>query len=503
MDGLGNKPQRHSNAVALARTPNLDRLKNEFPTTELVASGLDVGLPAGLMGNSEVGHLNLGAGRVVYQYITKITRAIELGEFYQNEQLKMALQAGRQNALHLIGLVSDGGVHSSLEHLLALIKSASEFGVRQLYIHAFTDGRDTPPKTALTYLRQVENACLRFGTGEIASVTGRFFAMDRDQRWDRVAKAYQALLKGEGAGVLTASSAEKAVSAAYARGETDEFIQPTVIGSEGKAKAVLKDGDSVIFFNFRGDRARELTRAIADPRFAAFPRPVVAKLEHFVCLTQYDETLTLPVMFPPERMKNLLGQVISRAGLKQLRIAETEKYAHVTYFFNGGEERASIGEDRVLIPSPREVETYDKMPEMSLPKVAEKCAELVRTGDYSFVLVNFANADMVGHTGNLDAAIRAVEEVDRALGVIVQSTLEKRGRLLITADHGNCETMVDPETGEPHTAHTTNPVPCILVDPALKSARLRRGTLADVAPTLLQLMELDVPKEMLGRSLLE
>jgi 2,3-bisphosphoglycerate-independent phosphoglycerate mutase len=303
--------------------------------------------------------------------------------------------------------------------------------------------------------------------------------------------------------VLSSTSAEKALAAAYARGETDEFLQPTVIGSEGKAKAVLKDGDSAIFFNFRGDRARELTRAIVEPRFSAFPRPAVAKLEHFVCMTQYDETLALPVMFPPERLKSPLGDVISKAGLKQLRIAETEKYAHVTYFFNGGEERAYIGEERVLIPSPREVETYDKMPEMALPKVAEKCSELIRNGDFSFVLVNFANPDMVGHTGNLDAAIRAVEEVDRALGIIVQTTLEKRGRLLITADHGNCETMVDPESGEPHTAHTTNPVPCILVDPAMKGARLRRGSLADVAPTLLQLMELEIPKVMLGRSLVE
>jgi 2,3-bisphosphoglycerate-independent phosphoglycerate mutase len=503
MDGFGQRKDRHSNAIALARTPNLDRLRKEFPTTELEASGLDVGLPAGQMGNSEVGHLNLGAGRVVYQDVTKISRAVESGELESNEPLKAALQAGRQSALHLIGLVSDGGVHSSIDHLLALIKAASEFGVRQLYIHAITDGRDTPPKSALTYLRQLETACLRYGTGEVASVIGRFYAMDRDQRWERVARAYQALVKGEGQGTLFASSAEKAVAAAYARGETDEFLQPTVIGEANKAKAVIGDGDSVIFFNFRADRARELTRAFTAPRFDGFVRQATPKLDHFVCMTSYDDEYDLPVMFPREPLKAILGEVIAKAQLRQARIAETEKYAHVTYFFNGGAEIPFGGEDRVLVPSPRDVETYDKMPEMSLSAVAKACVDKVNAKEHAFILVNFANPDMVGHTGNLDAAIRAVEEVDRAVGTIVQATLEARGRVIVTSDHGNCETMVDSESGEPHTAHTTNPVPFILVDPALKGARLRKGALADVAPTILQLMELNVPKEMTGKTLID
>jgi 2,3-bisphosphoglycerate-independent phosphoglycerate mutase len=390
-----------------------------------------------------------------------------------------------------------------MDHLFALIRAASEFGVRQVYVHVFTDGRDTPPKSALGYLRQLESTCTRYGTGEIASVTGRFYAMDRDKRWDRVARAYQALVKGTGQGVLQATSAEKAINAAYDRGESDEFIQPTVIASEGRPKGLIKDGDAVIFFNFRADRAREISRALTQESFDGFARGSMPKLAQFVTMTQYEESLGLKSMFPPQAMTHLLGEVISDAGYKQLRIAETEKYAHVTYFFNGGNERAFAGEDRLLIPSPREVQTYDEKPEMALAEVTRQCVGRIESGEYAFVLCNFANPDMLGHTGKLDAAIAAIEEVDRSLGAIVDATLNKRGRVLITADHGNCETMVDPETGEPHTAHTTNPVPFIVVDPARKNARVSPGTLSDVAPTVLHLMGLPVPQEMTGKNLID
>ncbi|MCC6810208.1 MAG: 2,3-bisphosphoglycerate-independent phosphoglycerate mutase [Deltaproteobacteria bacterium] len=503
LDGFGVRKDRAANAIALARTPFFDRLKLDYPSTQLQASGLEVGLPAGQMGNSEVGHLNLGAGRVVYQDITRISRSIESGEMFTTPGLKAALQTARQGTLHLLGLVSDGGVHSSMDHLLALLKAAGEFGARRVFIHAFTDGRDTPPKSALTYLRQLDSACLRFGVGEIASVSGRFYAMDRDKRWPRVQRAYQALVRGEGAGIRTAGSAEKAVSAAYERGESDEFIEPTVISSEGKAKALIDDGSSVVFFNFRADRMRQLCAALTQQSFSGFLRGAAPKLGHALCMTTYDERFGLPVMFPQLKLANLLGEVVSSSGLRQLRIAESEKYAHVTYFFNGGSEAAFPGEDRVLIPSPREIETYDKAPLMALEEVTSEAIARIESGKYGFVLMNVANPDMVGHTGNLDAAISAVEAIDRALAKIVRTTLDKRGKVIVTADHGNVETMVDPETGEPHTAHTTNPVPFVLVDPARQGQRLAPGVLADVAPTVLKLLGLPIPAEMSGRALVE
>jgi 2,3-bisphosphoglycerate-independent phosphoglycerate mutase len=503
LDGFGVRRERSANAIALARTPFYDRLKTDFPYTELQASGLDVGLPAGQMGNSEVGHLNLGAGRIVYQDVTKITRAIDTGEFFNNTTLKGSLQAARQGTLHLLGLVSHGGVHSSMDHLLALLKAASEFGARRVFIHAFTDGRDTPPKSALTYLRQLESACLRFGVGEIASVTGRFYAMDRDRRWQRVQRAYQALVKGEGQGVRFATSAEKAVAAAYERGETDEFIEPTVIGDAGKPKAVIEDNDAVLFFNFRADRMRELAAALTQPNFATFPRGTTPKLAHVSSLTTYDDRLALPVLFPQGKLEQILGAVLADAGVRQLRVAETEKYPHVTYYFNGGQESAFPGEDRLLIESPKDIESYDKAPAMAIDALTEQVVQRIEGAKYGFVLINFANPDMVGHTGNLDAAISAVESVDRALQTIVRATLDKRGRLIVTADHGNVETMVDPETGEPHAAHTTNPVPFILVDSARKAARLTPGSLADVAPTVLKLLGISIPAQMSGRSLVD
>jgi 2,3-bisphosphoglycerate-independent phosphoglycerate mutase len=504
LDGFGIRATRTANAIALARTPHLDRLRGDFPTSELQASGIDVGLPPGQMGNSEVGHLNMGAGRVVYQDITRISRAIEDGSFAANTELKTVLHLGRERALHLVGLLSDGGVHSSLDHLRGLIKTAAESSVRQLYIHAFTDGRDTPPKSALAFVRQVEQMCTQYGAGEIATVTGRFYGMDRDKRWDRVQRAYQVLTVGSGNGVLSAPSAELAVSMAYERGESDEFIQPTAIGDAGSPRAVIQEGDGVMFFNFRADRARELSRALTADIFTEFARPAKwPKPGRFLCMTQYDESLPLPVMFPPQHPRETLGEVLSRAGVKQLRAAETEKYAHVTYFFNGGEERAFPGEERLLVPSPREVATYDLKPVMSLPELTRQVVEKIRTDDYGFVLVNFANPDMVGHTGHLNAAIEAIEEVDRAIGEIVAAAQEKKGRVIITADHGNCETMVDPDTGEPHTAHTTNPVPLIVADAAHRHAHLRNGALCDVAPTILKLMQIAPPPEMTGKSLLE
>jgi 2,3-bisphosphoglycerate-independent phosphoglycerate mutase len=503
LDGFGLRKERSANAIALARTPFFDRLRAEYPYTELQASGLEVGLPPGEMGNSEVGHLNLGAGRIVYQDVTRITRAVETGDFFANTQLKSTLQSARRNTLHLAGLVSDGGVHSSLEHLQALLKAAAEFGARRVFIHAFTDGRDTPPKSALTYLRQIENLCLKFGVGEVASVTGRFFAMDRDKRWQRTQRAYQAMVRGSGQGVRMASSAEKAVAQAYERGESDEFIEPTVIGSEGKPRAIIEDDDSLIFFNFRADRMRQLTAAFMQPTFTGFSRATQLRLAQCLTMTSYDPRLELPVMFPASKLEHLLGDAIAAGGLRQLRMAESEKYAHVTYFFNGGVETACPGEERVLVPSPRDVETYDKAPLMAVDALAKEAVARIDSNKYGFILINVANADMVGHTGNLDAAISAIEGVDKALALIVRAALDKKCRVIVTADHGNCETMVDPESGEPHTAHTTNPVPFVLVDPARKTQRLQPGTLSDVAPTVLKLLDLPIPAEMTGRPLVD
>ena len=500
LDGWGINSRRENNAVTQARTPNMDRLSREYPMTELEASGMTVGLPDGQMGNSEVGHLNIGAGRIVYQDLTRISKAIEDGSFFANPVLLDCIAATKAagGRLHLAGLLSDGGVHSHITHLYALLKLAKKEGLMDVFVHCLLDGRDTPPKSGAEYLRQLENELEKIGIGKIATVMGRYYAMDRDKRWDRVEKAYAAMALGSG---NEFASSQQAIEQSYLDGVTDEFVLPAVIVKDGEPVGRVKDGDGFIFFNFRSDRAREITRAICDQGFTDFIRECRPQLASYACMTVYDETFSLPVAFGPEELKNILGEVVGKAGMKQLRIAETEKYAHVTFFFNGGNEVPFPGEERILIPSPREVATYDKKPEMSAPLV---CDELLRQLDedkYDFIVLNFANADMVGHTGILEAAVSAIETVDECVGKIVTKVLAKNGRVLITADHGNAESMVD-ENGAPHTAHTTNPVSLILVDDLRKNAGLRPGILADIAPTVLGLLGIPQPVEMSGKSLL-
>lgn len=500
LDGWGFREGCDNNAPCQANTPVLDRLQENAPGTFLQASGEDVGLPAGQMGNSEVGHLNLGAGRIIYQDLTRISKAVSDDTFNHNPELLTIIDRvwAAEGTLHLMGLLSDGGIHSHQEHLYALVRLAKAQGLKKIAIHAFMDGRDTPPNSGAGYIDQLEEQLKEIGCGAIASVTGRYFAMDRDRRWDRVERAYNAIVCGEGA---PAASAAEAMSQAYADGETDEFVQPRVILADGAPVAPIQDGDGVLFFNFRADRVRELTTAITDAGFDGFDRKRVPQLTEFTCLTQYDETFPHPVAFPPERYSQILGEVVSRAGKKQLRIAETEKYAHVTFFFNGGEEEPFEGEDRALIPSPRDVATYDLKPEMSIYQVTEEFEKRIASGDYDLVILNFANPDMVGHTGKLDAAIQAMEAVDSCTGRAIEAVHKAGGRLLITADHGNCEQMLD-DKGTPHTAHTSNPVRIYLSDPDRTDAPLRPGRLADVAPTLLELMGVEVPSEMTGQSLL-
>jgi 2,3-bisphosphoglycerate-independent phosphoglycerate mutase len=504
LDGWGLRAQREANAIALAGTPSMDALVREFPSTQLETSGLSVGLPEGQMGNSEVGHTNLGCGRIVYQDLVRINRAVEDGSFFQNDALVQACRRAKAHggALHLLGLLSDGGVHSSQEHLAACLELARREGVARCHVHAFMDGRDTPPRSGAGYMRQLQQRLAQAGYGDVATVHGRYYAMDRDQRWDRVAQAWAAMVRGEG---YRAGSGLAAVEASYAREEGDEFIKPTVIvDADGKPLGTIQDGDSVLFFNFRSDRARELTRALAEPGFKEFERPVVPKLSAYVCMTQYDETFTWPVAFPPQSLEQIFPELVSKAGLKQLRCAETEKYAHVTFFFNGGRETVFPGEERILVPSPREVKTYDQKPEMSAREVTDRLVAALGTGAYGFALVNFANPDMVGHTGILEAAIKAVRVVDECIGRLAATARQQGMAMLITADHGNCEMMTDPVTGQPHTAHTLNPVPFILADPDYRGARLRsKGVLADVAPTALQVMGLPQPKEMKGLGLVQ
>ncbi len=504
LDGWGIRAQRDANAIAIAGTPNMDALMREYPWTEVQTSGLSVGLPDGQMGNSEVGHTNLGAGRIVYQDLVRINRAVEDGSFFQNDALVMACRKAKAagGALHLMGLVSDGGVHSSQEHLYACMDLARREGVQKCFVHAFMDGRDTPPKSGVGYMRALEKRIEETGYGRVASVHGRYYAMDRDKRWDRVEQAYAAMVRGEG---YRASTGIAAVESSHAHGETDEFVKPTVIvNGEGKPVGQVKDGDAVIFFNFRSDRAREITRALAEEGFKDFDRKVVPRLSAYVCMTQYDETFTWPVAFGPQSLDEIFPEIVSRAGIKQLRCAETEKYAHVTFFFNGGREMVYPGEDRLLIPSPREVKTYDEKPEMSAREVTEKLCAAIGTGKYGFVLANLANPDMVGHTGLLDAAVSAVKVVDECIGRLWKAAQAQGMAMLITADHGNCELMTDPVTGQPHTAHTLNPVPFILADPDFRGARLRsKGVLADIAPTALQVMGLPQPKEMKGLGLIQ
>lgn len=496
LDGWGVNDNCVGNAVCQARTPVMDRLVAEWPHARLSASGHDVGLPVGQMGNSEVGHLNIGAGRIVYQDLTRISLAIEDGSFFDNPALSTICSqtAASGKKLHLLGLVSDGGVHSHISHIDALVKMALQAGVEQICIHAFMDGRDTPPSSGRGFLADLEQRLAHLGGGRICTVSGRYWAMDRDNRWERVERAYRALVEGIG---TPAVSAVAAMEQAYAAGQTDEFVEPRIIGTP----TTIDDGDGVIFFNFRADRAREITRALTFAEFDGFTRRKVPQIASYVCLTEYDETFDFPIAFATESYPDILADVIAEAGLKQLRIAETEKYAHVTFFFNGGVERAWPGEERVLIPSPKEVATYDQKPSMSAFEVTEEVVKRVASGDYQFIVLNFANCDMVGHTGVLAAAIEAVETVDTCLGRVVDAVVAAGGALLITADHGNCEQMVD-GSGQSHTAHTSNSVPLILVDPQRAEQPLADGILADLAPTVIELLGLQQPSAMTGRSLL-
>ncbi len=500
LDGWGISRKNDGNAIASAKAPVYCGLLAECPHTELLAAGEAVGLPEGQMGNSEVGHLNLGAGRVVYQDSTRISKAIRDNDFFRNPVLLDAMQSANKTggALHLMGLLSNGGVHSRLDHIFAMLDLAKAQGLTNVFFHAFLDGRDTPPSSALEFIAQLESHLAKIGIGRIATVSGRYYAMDRDKRWERVQKAYDALVMGEG---VRNSSATDAVKKSYENGKTDEFMLPAVICDPShRPLAVIKDNDTVIFCNFRSDRAREITRAITDHDFQGFPRTTAPKLSRFVCMTTYDETFKLPVAFEPAKLTNILGEVLSKRGIGQFRIAETEKYAHVTFFFNGGKEPPFPLEDRVLVPSPRDVATYDQKPEMSAREVTEKLVERIRSRQYGFILVNYANPDMVGHTGILEAAVKAVEVLDECLGKVLQAAQETGARVLITADHGNLETMKDSATGQPHTAHTTDPVPFIVVGAKVK---LRDGgLLADVAPTVLKLMEIEQPSEMTGKSLI-
>lgn len=503
LDGWGISNCKKYNAIEQANIQNFRRLLEIYPNTALRANGLDVGLPEGQMGNSEVGHLNIGAGRIVYQDLTRITRDIQNGDFFKNEALVYALEKAKTEgkALHIMGLLSDGGVHSHITHLYALLEMAKRFNLPHVYIHVFLDGRDTPPANALVYIKELEEKILELNTGKIATVSGRYYAMDRDKRWERTEQAYNAIVLGEG---VKADSAVKAVEASYILKETDEFVRPTVIiDSKGEPVGTVKEGDSIIFFNFRPDRARQLTKAFVDKDFEGFKRRKGYFRVNFVCMTRYDDEIRdVKVAYEPEIIKNTLGEIISRNKMKQLRIAETEKYAHVTYFFNGGEEKPFPGEDRILIPSPK-VPTYDLKPEMSAYEVTETVIEKINNKEYDFIVLNYANPDMVGHTGNYEAAVKAVEFVDDCLNKVITAIDEQNGTAIIVSDHGNCEQMAYYETGEPYTAHSSNKVPFILVSRKLKDCRLREGgILADIAPTILDIFAIEKPEEMTGSSLI-
>lgn len=494
MDGFGKNESTYGNAIAAAKKPNLDKIVSENPMTFIGASGLDVGLPDGQMGNSEVGHTNIGAGRVVYQELTRITKSIQDGDFFTNEALVGAMENCKKNssALHLMGLMSDGGVHSHNTHLYGIMELAKRSGVDKVYIHCFMDGRDVPPTSGKDYLAELYEKCDEIGVGEIATVMGRYYAMDRDNRWERVVKAYKAITEGEG---VKFDCACKMMEESYANDVTDEFIVPAV-----SEKAVpVKDNDSIVFFNFRPDRAREITRAFVDPAFSGFEREQLKGL-YYVCMTQYDATMpNVHVAFKPESLENTFGEYISDKGLKQLRIAETEKYAHVTFFFNGGVEKQYPGEDRILVKSPA-VATYDLQPEMSAYEVTDKLLAAIDSDKYDAIILNYANCDMVGHTGVFDAAVKAVEAVDTCVGKIVDAVAAKGGVTLITADHGNADKMYEAD-GSPFTAHTTNPVPFIVVG---YPCELREGgRLCDIAPTMLKIMGLEQPKEMTGVSIIK
>ena len=498
LDGFGINPNEKGNAVAIANTPNIDKLKKTWPTTIIHTSGLDVGLPEGQMGNSEVGHTNIGAGRIVYQDLTRITKSIQDGDFFSIKEFSDAIDNCKKNNsnLHIMGLLSDGGVHSHIRHLVALLEFAKRKDFENVYVHCFMDGRDTPPTSGEGYIAKLEEKMKEKGVGKIATIEGRFYAMDRDKRWNRVKEAYDAMVNGVGE---EATSALGAIEASYQKEVFDEFVKPTVICNGDSPVATIKDNDSVIFFNFRPDRAREITRTLVDKDFNEFETKKMNLF--FVCFTQYDETMpNVKIAFKPETLVNTFGEYISKKGLKQLRIAETEKYAHVTFFFNGGEEKEYEGEDRILVPSPK-VETYDLKPEMSALEVTDKVVEAINSGKYDSIILNYANPDMVGHTGSLEAAIKAVETIDGCVERVVEAIEKQNGVLIITADHGNAEQMIDYKTGEPQTAHTTNPVPLILV--GLEGVKLKEGKLADLAPTMLDIMGLEKPQEMTGESLIE
>jgi 2,3-bisphosphoglycerate-independent phosphoglycerate mutase len=501
LDGWGLREDTANNAVISADTPNLDRLIATCPQSRLITSGEVVGLPAGIMGNSEVGHLNIGAGRVVYQDLLRIDNAIDDGTFFENPTFGALMEKVRFSGktLHLMGLVSDGGVHSQLTHLIALVRLAKQKGLERVCIHAILDGRDTPPHGGIGYLKTLGEALDDIGLGRIVSLCGRYYAMDRDKRWERIERAYALYIRGQG---RTAADPISAIQSAYDAGQTDEFVEPVaIVDVDQGAAAVVEDGDGIIFFNFRADRAREITRAFTDPAFSEFDRPDRPDLCGYLCMTLYDESFDLPMAFPPQHLNAILGEVVSARGLKQLRIAETEKYAHVTYFFNGGEETPFEGEDRVLIPSPRDVPTYDHKPEMSALEVTEAVLARINAGTYDLIVLNFANMDMVGHSGVFEAAVKAVETVDTCVGRIVAAIQAQGGALLITADHGNAEQMAD-DNGGPHTAHTTNPVRLLLVNQHRDGVSLKDGKLGDIAPTILALMNLPQPEEMTGESLL-
>ena len=500
MDGVGLNDEEKGNAFKLANTPNIDKYISKYPNTYVATSGMAVGLPEGQMGNSEVGHTNIGAGRIVYQELTRITKEINEGKFFENSELKIAMDNAKKEgkALHIVGLLSDGGVHSHIDHLFALLKMAKNNGLENVYVHAILDGRDTPPTSAIEYVKELEEKMKEIGIGKIATLTGRYYAMDRDNRWERVKLAYDAMANGIGNFFKTA---QKAIETSYEIQEFDEFVKPIVmVGEDGKPLGNVKSGDSIIYFNFRPDRARELTKAFMLEDFNGFEREKIQDLT-FVTMTKYDDSIkNVGISYKPVELKNTLGEYLSNNGYTQLRIAETEKYAHVTFFFNGGKEEPYNGEGRILVPSPK-VATYDLKPEMSAYEVTDNVVEAIDSKKYDVIIINYANGDMVGHTGNLEKTIEAVEALDKCVGRVISKIEEVGGEALITADHGNCEYMLDLKTGEPITSHSTFDVPFIVVSNRIKS--LKNGRLCDIAPTLLTLMDEKIPEEMSGESLVE
>ena len=496
MDGFGIAPASKGNAVSTAKTPNLDKIFSENAYTQLSASGLDVGLPDGQMGNSEVGHTNIGAGRVVFQDLPRITNAIADGSFFSNGAYVKAVDAAKENgkALHVMGLLSDGGVHSHINHIFAMLDMAKMRGLEKVYVHCFLDGRDVPPRSGIEYVKQLADKCAELGNAKIATIQGRFYGMDRDKRWERVSEGYNAIVCGEG---KNEPDPIKAVEDSYAEDVSDEFVKPVVCCPEG----VINKGDSVIFMNFRPDRAREITWALNLPDFDGFERKKEVFPLNYVCTAQYDEAMSVPIAFPPEEIENTLGDIVSAKGFKQFRVAETEKYAHVTFFFNGGVEKACEGEDRCLVPSPKQFATYDLIPEMSANEVADKCCEAIKSGKYELVICNFANCDMVGHTGVMEAAVKAVETVDSCMGRVYEAVKSMPDTaLLITADHGNADCMANAD-GKINTAHTTNPVPFVVCCDGVKLKE--GGRLADIAPTILDIMNIEKPAVMTGVSLIK